>query len=162
MTTMADPRESLRLKLSEVIGDRHADTLMRALPVPDGVDLATRSDIDRLGNEIGRLSTDINGLRVDVGGLRTEVGGLRTEVGGLRTEVGGLRVDVDGLKTDVVTLKAEVAGLERRVDRIEDKIDRGFFQLGAEMRGHSRLFVVTQIGSVLTLGGLLVAFMALV
>ncbi len=148
MTAMADPRESLRQKLSEVIGDRDADTLMRALPVPDGVDLATRSDIDRLGNEIGRLSTDINGIRVDVDGLKTEVGGLR--------------VDVDGLKTDVVTLKAEVAGLERRVDRIEDKIDRGFFQLGAEMRGHSRLFVVTQIGSVLTLGGLLVAFMALV
>lgn len=162
MTTMADPRESLRQKLSEVIGDRHADTLMRALPIPDGVDLATRSDIDRLGDEIGRLSTDINGLRVDVGGLKTEMGGIRADVDGNKAEIGGIKAEMGGLKTDLVTLKAEVAELGRKFDRIEDKMDRGFFQLGAEMRGHSRLFVVTQIGSVLTLGGLLVAFMALV
>lgn len=140
MTTMADPRESLRQKLSEVIGDRHADTLMRALPVLEGVDLATRSDIDRLGTEIDRLSTDMSGVKTDIDGIKADLGRM---------------------KTDLVTVKAEVGEVGRRVDRIEDKMDRGFFQLGAEMRGHSRLFVVTQLGSVITLGGLLVAFMAL-
>ncbi|MEX1037528.1 MAG: hypothetical protein WDZ96_01575 [Acidimicrobiia bacterium] len=65
MTTGIRDRDSLYVRLREVLGDEQAATLMELLP-PDPGQLATKADISDIKTE---LKTDIAGLRTDVSRL---------------------------------------------------------------------------------------------
>lgn len=56
------PREGLYARLVEVLGDKHAMTLMRHLPPGDASDLATKQDIGRLEAGMERLEGRMDGL----------------------------------------------------------------------------------------------------
>jgi chromosome segregation ATPase len=147
MTTMADPRQALRQKLAEVLGERHAETLMRALPTPEGIDLATRSDIDALGARIDGLGTRIDGLGTRIDGLETRMDALET------------RMDAQGRRMDA---------LETRMERVEMRLDMVFEALraqsesfGSELRAQTRTFVLSQVGAMAALGAVFTAALAI-
>jgi predicted nuclease with TOPRIM domain len=72
MTTGIRDRDSLYVKLREVLGGEQAATLMELLP-PDRETLATKADILDVKTE---LKTDVAELKTDVAELKTDVARL--------------------------------------------------------------------------------------
>ena len=52
-------RHALYARLEEVLGPEHAETLMTHLPAQPSLQLATRSDIDRLEGRIEQLAAEV-------------------------------------------------------------------------------------------------------
>jgi TolA-binding protein len=52
-------RHALYNRLTEVLGDEHADTLIQSLPMEPAAQLAHKSDITRLESQIDRLESQI-------------------------------------------------------------------------------------------------------
>lgn len=88
VTTPEAARHHLYTRVSEVLDQASADTLMQGLVFRD--DLATKDDL-------ALLRSDMNTLRSDMNILRTE---LKGDINTLRTE----------LKGDINTLRAEFKG----------------------------------------------------
>ncbi|MGF1665569.1 MAG: hypothetical protein ACFCVC_04770 [Acidimicrobiia bacterium] len=137
---MADPRQALRHKLAEVLGERHAETLMRALPTPEGIDLATRSDTDALGT------------RID--GLETRVGVLESRMDELEVRMGALEVRMDALEV-------RMERVEMRLDMVFEALRAQSESFGTELRAQTRTFTLSQVGAMATIGAVFTAALAI-
>ncbi len=133
MTTMADPRQALRQKLAEVLGERHAETLMRALPAPEGIDLATRSDTDALG----------------------------TRIDGLETRVAALGVRMDALEARMDALEVRMERVEMRLDMVFEALRAQSESFGSELRAQTRTFILSQVGAMATIGAVFTTALAI-
>jgi hypothetical protein len=129
LTTMADPRQALRQKLAEVLGERHAETLMRALPTPEGIDLATRSDTDALG----------------------------TRIDGLGTRIGALENRMDALEMRMDALAVRMERVEVRLDMVFEALRAQSESFGSELRAQTRTFMLSQVGAMATIGAVFTA-----
>jgi ribosomal protein L29 len=98
-------RMELHRRLSEVIGDEGADTLMAHLPPVTWQDVATKQDVGSLGSN---LRAEMADLRTE---LKTEMADLRTD---LKTEMADLRTDLTGLRGELATSGTR---LEARIDQ---------------------------------------------
>ena len=110
-------RLQLHTRLGQVLGDETADTLMEELGSLGREQLATRSDVHKLGSELrvemaelrSDLTTDMAQLRTD---LTTDMARLRGEFGGLRGEFSGLRAEVaERLEAQTRTLLLAFVGM---------------------------------------------------
>jgi chromosome segregation ATPase len=154
MTTMADPRQALRQKLAEVLGERHAETLMRALPTPDGVDLATRSDSDALG-------TRIDGIDSRLGALEARMGALEGRMGALEGRMGALEGRMDALEARMDALEARMERVEVRLDMVFEALRAQSESFGSELRAQTRTFMLSQMGAMATIGAVFTAALAI-
>jgi len=118
MTVDDRTRMELHRRLTEVLGDQEADTLMAHLPPVTWQNVATTDSVDStrvvLATQIDALRSDVHGqitqLRADVEGQITQ---LRADLGGQITE---LRSDLNGhvtalnsaLSTGLSDLRAEM------------------------------------------------------
>lgn len=75
-------RLALRQELERVFNNpQHAETLMQSLPTTENTELATRSDLERLGLDL-RREIDLMGreLRAELHGVRAEIKGETAEI----------------------------------------------------------------------------------
>lgn len=82
MSVSESDRLALRLELERVFKNpKHAETLMRSLPTTEHIELATKSDLDRIGNEL-RREMEVLGreLRAEMVELRGEIKGETAEI----------------------------------------------------------------------------------
>ncbi len=77
MTTGIRDRDSLYVRLREVLGDEQAATLMELLP-PDREQLATKADISDVKAELKVLKSDVAELKSDVSVLKSDVAELKS------------------------------------------------------------------------------------
>ncbi len=113
MTISDQSRHQLHQRLDEVLGVDEAATLMEHLPPVGWADVATKRDLDHLGD---RLRVEISGLR---GEMHKEIGGLRAEmhkeIGEVHKEIGSLRGEMASkaqtLFLSLVGLQVTAAGL---------------------------------------------------
>jgi predicted nuclease with TOPRIM domain len=137
MTTGIRDRDSLYVKLREVLGDKQAATLMELLP-PDREQLATKADILDLKTE----------LRADLAELKTE-----------------LKADVTELRSEFGELRADVSLLNERMDRMESlmvKFDERLWEFHGALRSQTRTFVTATVSSMMGVGGLAFAAATLI
>jgi predicted nuclease with TOPRIM domain len=137
MTTGIRDRDSLYVKLREVLGDEQAATLMELLP-PDREQLATKADILDLKTE----------LRADLAELKTE-----------------LKADVTELRSEFGELRADVSLLNERMDRMESlmvKFDERLWEFHGALRSQTRTFVTATVSSMMGVGGLAFAAATLI
>ena len=90
MTISDRSRHRLHQQLERLLGSEEAATLMEHLPPVGWADVATRRDLDHLGEQ---LRAELAVLRADVHGSITE---LRSELHG---SVAGLRADSGSLES---------------------------------------------------------------
>jgi chromosome segregation ATPase len=94
MTTGIRDRDSLYVRLREVLGDEQAATLMELLP-PDREQLATKADVLAVKTA----------LKADIEELRTE----------LKADIAELKADVAGLKADFADMKSSMVKFDERL-----------------------------------------------
>ncbi|MCY3661268.1 MAG: hypothetical protein OXH28_00410 [bacterium] len=104
----------LHRKIAEHMDTETADALIERLP-PDWEQLATKTDLARLGTE---LRGEMAELRGEMAELRGEMGELRGELRGgmaeLRGEMATLGADLGG---KIMTLAAAMESMEGRLER---------------------------------------------
>lgn len=119
MATSEAARHDLYTRLIELLGEDRAGTLMTYLPTYDPIEVATKSDIA--------------GLREDLVGLRHDVDSGITS---LRRDV---ESDIAFLRSDLAALRSEVAALDARMDerfhRLTMTLVAGLFVIVAAMAG---------------------------
>jgi flagellar basal body-associated protein FliL len=91
-------RFQLRTAIGQILSEEAADTLMELLPPVGWADVATKTDLQHLRDE---LKGDINSLRV---ATKTDIQHLRDE---LKGDIDSLRNE---LKADIQNLRNEVKG----------------------------------------------------
>jgi hypothetical protein len=111
MTISDQSRYDLHQRLAEVLGPDEAATLMEHLPPIGWADVATKRDLDHLGQELrAEMAVGFSGVRLE---LQREVTSLRVEVmqeiGSLRAEIGEVRGD---LGRQLTTLFLGLVGLQ--------------------------------------------------
>jgi predicted nuclease with TOPRIM domain len=147
MTTGIRDRDSLYVKLREVLGDEQAATLMELLP-PDREQLATKADILDVKTELKADLTDLRtALKADVTNLKTE---LKADGAELRSEFAELRSEFAELRTDVSLLN-------ERMDRMESlmvKFDERLWEFHGALRSQTRTYVTATVSSMMGVGGL--------
>ena len=164
-------RSELFRAASEAFGEEPAATMFELLP-PAGVDVATKDDIDQLGQRldgrIARLGQRLDG-RID--GLEQRIDGLGQRVDGLEqrldARIDGLeqRLDgrIDGLEQRVDDrfeaqnreLDARFAAVDARLDRLRDEVVATFRgELVAAVSGQTRAIIVAVATAMFGLGGL--------
>ncbi len=119
MSITSGERHDLHTRLSEVLGESQANTLMEHLPPVGWADVATKRDIDSvelalrgdLDNLEQTLRSDIDNLGTQ---LRTEMSALGTELRGEMTTIGA-KIDIESAnrKTDMETLMSRVVREQR-------------------------------------------------
>lgn len=96
-------RRELQEALMGAIGSDHTDTLMSYLPPVGWADVATKRDLDALGNQLRAEAADLRSeLRGEIIGVRVEMAELGSQLrsemadlrGELRGEMGALRADL--------------------------------------------------------------------
>jgi hypothetical protein len=89
----------LEQALEEAFGERRARTLIGRL-VPEGQELALRTDVAMLEARFDRLEARFDGLGERIDAMRIAVearlDGMDAKIEGLRSEFVGLRTEVDG------------------------------------------------------------------
>lgn len=83
MTAGIRDRDSLYVRLREVLGDEQAATLMELLP-PDRERLATKADLSDVTTE---LKADVAELKADVADLRADFASLKSDVAELKSSM---------------------------------------------------------------------------
>jgi chromosome segregation ATPase len=141
MTTGIRDRDSLYVKLREVLGDEQAATLMELLP-PDREQLATKADVLAVKTA---LKADIEELRTE---LKADIAELRTE---LKADVADLRADFASLKSDVADMKSSMV-----------KLDERLWEFHGALRSQTRTFVTATVSSMIGVGGLAFAAAAFI
>jgi DNA-binding transcriptional MerR regulator len=131
-----DERSRLELhrRLEEVLGGGPAMTLMEHLPPGGGPSVATRSDVELLGERLG--------LRVDR---------LEERMDRLEERMDRLEERMDRLEERIDRLEGR---LEGRLDHLGDRMDA----FHHELRAQTRAFVFSTVGSMTAIAG--VAFAA--
>ena len=151
-------RLALLSRLSEVLGEEEARTLIECLPPVRWEHLATKDDVkaseDRIRTEMNgkfalvdaefaRVHTRIDGLehKMDAGfeSLRGELAEVRGEVAGVRGELAEVRGEVAGVRGELAEVRGEVAGV------------RG--ELALQMAKLTRTMVFIMSGFMLTIWG---------
>lgn len=142
-------RHHLYGTLEDALGSDATGTLMSLLPPVGWADVATRHDLDALGN---RLDSRIDRVRVEMADLRTE---LRTEMADLRTEMADLRSE---LTSDMAALES---GL--RIDMADLHTGMADLRAGlrSDMAANQRQLLFALVGTMLTMVGLAWAALAL-
>ncbi|MGF1618845.1 MAG: hypothetical protein ACFCU2_13730 [Acidimicrobiia bacterium] len=111
MTTGIRDRDSLYVKLREVLGDEQAATLMGLLP-PDREQLATKADILNVKTE---LKADVAELKADIAVLQSDVAELKSAMGKFDERLwefhGALRSQTRTFVTATVSSMIGVGGL---------------------------------------------------
>jgi len=151
-----DDRTGMELhrRLTEVLGDQEADTLMAHLPPVTWQNVATTDSVESTRVV---LATQIDALRSDVDRHITE---LRADVEGQITE---LRSDVHGqitqLRADLGGQIAELRGdLNGHVTALNSALSTGLADLRVEMHRTTRSIVILVAAlttAAVTLGGIL-------
>ena len=147
------PRLQLHRRLEEVLGEREAAILMSHLPPVGWADVATKHDLDQLGQVLttrieaveGRLGSRIDGVEAR----------LEARIDGLATRIGGLDSKVDSVE----------ARLGDRIDRLESSLDARYeasqdkimANTRAELLHQTRTFLLGQVGLGVTLSAALIA-----
>jgi hypothetical protein len=71
-----------------------------------------KSELGALKDELGEFGSDLRGFKDELGEFRSDLGGLGREVGDLRREQGALRGEVGGLKGELLAaMKADKVDL---------------------------------------------------
>jgi len=154
MTVDDRTRMELHRRLTEVLGDQEADTLMAHLPPVTWQNVATTDSVESTRVV---LATQIDALRSDVDRHITE---LRADVEGQITE---LRSDVHGqitqLRADLGGQIAELRGdLNGHVTALNSALSTGLADLRVEMHRTTRSIVILVAAlttAAVTLGGIL-------
>ena len=143
MTVDDRTRMELHRRLTEVLGDQEADTLMAHLPPVTWQNVATTDSVDSTRVV---LATQIDALRSDVHGQITQ---LRADVEGQITQ---LRADLGGQITE---LRSDLNG---HVTALNSALSTGLSDLRAEMHRTTRSIVILVAAlttAAVTLGGIL-------
>jgi len=143
MTVDDRTRMELHRRLTEVLGDQEADTLMAHLPPVTWQNVATTDSVDSTRVV---LATQIDALRSDVHGQITQ---LRADVEGQITQ---LRADLGGQITE---LRSDLNG---HVTALNSALSTGLSDLRAEMHRTTRSIVVLVAAlttAAVALGGIL-------
>jgi alpha-galactosidase len=143
MTVDDRTRMELHRRLTEVLGDQEADTLMAHLPPVTWQNVATTDSVDSTRVV---LATQIDALRSDVDRHVTE---LRSDVHGQITQ---LRADLGGQITE---LRSDLNG---HVTALNSALSTGLSDLRAEMHRTTRSIVVLVAAlttAAVALGGIL-------
>ncbi|MHB1139911.1 MAG: coiled-coil domain-containing protein [Microthrixaceae bacterium] len=116
MTISEAERHQLYQRLEAVLGREEANTLMEHLPPVGWADVATKADLEHLGQVMDlRLRDEANLLRLEMAGMRTDltqqIGELRGEFGELRGEYGELRGEFGELRGEFGELRGEFGEL---------------------------------------------------
>lgn len=105
MSITSGERHDLHTRLSEVLGENQANTLMEHLPPVGWADVATKRDLDTHGilvrQDVKTLGAELRGeivtLRTELRGEMTALGNeLRGEIGNLGTALGA-RIDRESI-----------------------------------------------------------------
>jgi len=139
-------RLQLHTRLGQVLGDETADTLMEELGSLGREQLATRSDVHKLGSELrvemaelrSDLTTDMAQLRTD---LTTDMAQLRTD---LTTDMAQLRTD---LTTDMARLRGEFGGLRGEFSGLRAEV-------AERLEAQTRTLLLAFVGMMASIGGL--------
>ena len=133
MTTRIRDRDSLYVRLREVLGDEQAATLMELLP-PDREQLATKADISD---------------------VKTELHDVKTELQDVKTE---LRAELAELKGDVARLNERMD----RIETLMAKFDERLWEFHEALRSQTRTYVTATVSSMMGVGGLAFAAAAFI
>ena len=128
-------RLSLRSSLVAAIGESDTAVLMEAMPPIDYDTLATRDDLARTA-----------------AGLEAQIDALRTEMDGRFTMVDARFAQIDAR---FVAITAELRG---EISEVRGEMSTLGGNLRSEMATQTKIFVGTQIGSMLGLAGLILGF----
>jgi len=132
MTVDDHTRMELHRRLTEVLGDQEADTLMAHLPPVTWQNVATTDSVDSTRVV---LATQIHALRSDVDRHVTE---LRSDLEGQITE---LHADIHG---QITQLRADVEG---QITQLRSDLGGQITKLRSDLNGH-----VTALNSALSAG----------
>ena len=154
MTVDDRTRIELHRRLTEVLGDQEADTLMAHLPPVTWQNVATTDSVDStrvvLATQIDALRSDVDRhvteLRSDLEGQITE---LHADIHGQITQ---LRADVEGQITE---LRSDLNG---HVTALNSALSAGLADLRIEMHRTTRSIVILVAAlttAAVTLGGIL-------
>jgi chromosome segregation ATPase len=133
MTTGIRDRDTLYVRLREVLGDEQAATLMELLP-PDREQLATKADVLA-------VKTDLQEVKTDLQDVKTE---LQADIAELKAEVAGLKADFADMKSSMV------------------KFDERLWEFHGALRSQTRTFVTATVSSMIGVGGLAFAAAAFI
>lgn len=131
---ISDPaRNELYNRLTDVLGQGPADTLMASLPAYDPGEIPTKADLQL---HLDPIRFELEGLKADVSGLKAELSELKAEVSEVRGELKG---DVSGLKAElkgeIKELRDEFNGfrgdVSLRFDAMQQRMDHLFLSLVA-------------------------------
>jgi hypothetical protein len=133
MTTGIRDRDSLYVRLREVLGDEQAATLMELLP-PDREQLATKADVLAVKTDLQEVKTDLQDVKTD----------LQADIAELKAEVAGLKADFADMKSSMV------------------KFDERLWEFHGALRSQTRTFVTATVSSMIGVGGLAFAAAAFI
>jgi hypothetical protein len=133
MTTGIRDRDTLYVRLREVLGDEQAATLMELLP-PDREQLATKADVLA-------VKTDLQEVKTDLQDVKTE---LQADIAELKAEVAGLKADFADMKSSMV------------------KFDERLWEFHGALRSQTRTFGTATVSSMIGVGGLAFAAAAFI
>jgi predicted nuclease with TOPRIM domain len=129
MSISESERHQLYQRLEAVLGREEANTLMEHLPPVGWADVATKQDLEHLGQVFDlRLRDEANLLRLEMAGMRTDltqqIGELRGEFGELRGEFGELRGEFGELRGEFGELRGELGELRGEVGALRGDLFR--------------------------------------
>jgi hypothetical protein len=133
MTTGIRDRDTLYVRLREVLGDEQAATLMELLP-PDREQLATKADVLAVKTDLQEVKTDLQDVKTD----------LQADIAELKAEVAGLKADFADMKSSMV------------------KFDERLWEFHGALRSQTRTFVTATVSSMIGVGGLAFAAAAFI